>query len=172
MDVRLGGEAESGYNLHVKLTNESSQPILFGCYVPWGVDGEATWFRALTAKTREELEPDLIRASLNRAHVPCIKRTIPPKAVLEGINSLTKLYPKIKEQGVVIDWWCPQVPQVRCREQSGAYITFITFPNDGKPPQMISKSSISGMLEMLRELIKDLPTPKYLDQGFMRSLSE
>jgi len=41
MDVWLSGNAGSGYDLHAKLTNESSQQILFGCYVPWGIDGEA-----------------------------------------------------------------------------------------------------------------------------------
>jgi hypothetical protein len=173
MDVWVSGNAGSAYDLHARLTNESTQPVLFGCYIPWGIDGEATWFRAITTETREELQPDLIRVSLDRSYVPCKKRMIEPRAQVEGANNLTKLYPsffsEIKRQGVIVEWWCPPATNLRCRETSGGYVT---FPKDGSAPQMISKASFAGMWEKLRDLFKGLPPSRYLEPDFVRTLAE
>ncbi len=170
MDVWLSGDARSGYDLHAKLSNESSAAIVFGCYEPWGIDGEATWFRAITAETREELLPDLLRVSLDRAHVPCRKRAVQPRAEIEGANILGKLYPsllsEIKKQGVAVEWWCPPVSQLRCREGSGGYVT---FPKDGAAPQMISQASPRGMFESLRNLFAGLPPSRYRDPDWVRA---
>jgi hypothetical protein len=96
-----------------------------------------------------------------------------PKVESEGVNNLTKLYPalssEIKKQGVVVEWWCPPIPHLRCREGSGGYVT---FPKDGSAPQMISTLSPAGILEQLRNLFKGLPQSSYLDPDYVRALSK